>query len=206
MKRDTLIIVGSLMAAALIAFFLIWPEVDAMGAKKEDLVNKDTQIADLKAFAEKIKTLNDKYNMNPDELEKFLSVLPKEEEVPKLLIQLESLATENGLIMGSVDFRQVENKIVAAPVTAEDAGMFSGSQGSGSGAAAPLPLPTAPPATYKTLAVSLKLSGGYDAFKSYLVAVEKNVRLMDVTSLGLGGGEQGNYSFSVSLNVYYQPK
>lgn len=63
-------------------------------------------------------------------------------------------------------------------------------------------------AAYKTLKVSLELYGSYMAFKSFLGAVEYNVRIMDINSIEFSPEETeeggSGFSFKVELEVYYQ--
>ncbi|MFH0852122.1 MAG: type 4a pilus biogenesis protein PilO [bacterium] len=213
MRKDSLIIISSIMAAAAIIFFLIMPAFDELSLNKDNITGQQERIARIEAFGEKIKTLNREYDKNPEAGDKLLTVLPKEKELAKLLIGLESLATGNGLTMESVDFMQIQTQqnismpaqtgepIMpqapdAVPVVASDATQM-------------MPAQTVPSAEiYKTLLVKLRLSGNYDAFKTYLKAVEGNERVMDVMVFTFAnaqsGAEQNALSFSVDLYVYYQ--
>lgn len=62
--------------------------------------------------------------------------------------------------------------------------------------------------TYKTLKTSLELYGSYTAFKSFLGAIEYNVRIMDISSIEFSFEEteegSSGFSFNVELEVYYQ--
>lgn len=67
---------------------------------------------------------------------------------------------------------------------------------------------------FPKLDVKLQLSGSYDAFKNYLVALERNARSMDIQSINFGqsgragsGGDLANFgifNFNLGINVYYQ--
>ncbi len=197
MSKERLIIIGSFCALALVAVFLIMPAFDSLSANRQIMADEKSELEKIQSFNQKIEEMNSQYKS--EELNKLLSVLPKEEELPSLLIQLEALATSNGLIMESVDFNEIAQIAEVAPPQTEDiipkAGNTAAQQTSQTAQAAP----------YKILAVNLKLSGGYGAFKNYLQAVEKNLRLMDVVSLNLSNSFAGqNFSFGVNLHVYYQ--
>jgi len=65
------------------------------------------------------------------------------------------------------------------------------------------------------VALTLSLNGTYESFKTWLEAVETNIRLMDITNISFSGvkttpTERGSgagfnfFNFSVALNLYYQ--
>ena len=54
-----------------------------------------------------------------------------------------------------------------------------------------------------TLRLSLRLAGGYDAFKAFVAGVETNIRLMDMVSAKIESGGQG-LSYTVVIDTYYQ--
>ena len=198
-SKENIVIIGALCALALAVTFLIMPAFDSMNNNRQIIKEKQGDLEEAKLFNQKIEEMNSQYNS--EELESILSVLPKQEELSVLLIQLEGLATGNGLIMESVDFSKIEQEfgVEQIPPTSElEDGV------SGQGDLASTQQTQVQP--YKILLVSMKLNGGYGAFKNYLRAVEKNKRIMDVTSLSLStsSGIAQNFSFSVNLRVYYQ--
>ena len=205
MTKERLIIIGSLSALALAVAFLIMPALDSLNADRQFVAEQKSTLEQITSFNQKIEEMNRQYKA--EELERLLSILPKEEELPSLLIQLEALATGNGLIMESVDFSEIAQTSETAPPrpSPELQNVFPQSQET-SGKSASLNPQEVQSALYKILAVRLKLSGGYGAFKNYLQAVEKNLRLMDVSSLDLNtsSGTAQNFAFSVNLQVYYQ--
>jgi len=205
MSKENLIIIGSLCALALAVVFLIMPAFDSLSANGQIIAEKKSTLEQTSSFNQKIEEMNRQYKA--EELERLLSVLPKEEELPSLLIQLEALATSNGLIMESVDFSEITQTSEVTPPqpSPELQNVFPKSQ-EASGESVSLNPQEIQSAPYKILAVRLKLNGGYGAFKNYLQAVEKNLRLMDVTSLDLNSssGTAQNFAFSVNLQVYYQ--
>lgn len=54
--------------------------------------------------------------------------------------------------------------------------------------------------------VSLSVSGTYQSFKSFLRALELNIRLMDIKSINFSPSEDGGlmFNFNIKLKVYYQ--
>jgi len=63
----------------------------------------------------------------------------------------------------------------------------------------------------KTLVMEVKVKGSFPAFQNYLKAMEKSLRLFDVTSISFNGIAPGqtninlnNLEFNLSVNTYYQ--
>lgn len=195
-----------LLGLFLIVFFLILPAFDSIGAVKEGIVQQKERIAQAQKFNETMKELDEKYKGNIEEMERFINILPGEKELPKLLIQLETLATANGLLMKSVGFAEVQPKTNIQP-PASDLEEELLPQKTNEESETPIVAEAVPKEQYRILGVNLELSGRYDSFKNYLLAIEGNARLMDVDSLNffMTQSLQGeDSSFSVNLNVYYQ--
>jgi Tfp pilus assembly protein PilO len=196
-SKENLVILCTLGALALVAVFLVMPSFDSVNLDRQIIGEKQASLEQTKIYNQQIAEKNNQFKN--EQLQELLSILPKQEELSALLIQLEGLATGNGLIMESVDFSKIEQQPQAeAPsdtetdVSGTDTGLIT---------AGPAP---APP--YKILLVTMKLSGSYEAFKNYLESVEKNKRIMDVISLVLdnSSGLASYFFFTVNLHVYYQ--
>ncbi|MEK7645547.1 MAG: type 4a pilus biogenesis protein PilO [Patescibacteria group bacterium] len=58
---------------------------------------------------------------------------------------------------------------------------------------------------YQEQSISLELSGGYLAFKSFLMALERNIRLIDVSSIDASPTSDNSpiISFRIKGNAYY---
>ncbi len=53
--------------------------------------------------------------------------------------------------------------------------------------------------------ITFALGGGYNEIKTYLEAIETNVRIMDVQRLGVQNGvEGGALNYNIVVNAYYQ--
>ena len=60
---------------------------------------------------------------------------------------------------------------------------------------------------YKSLPVSVNLIGSFKALEYYLENLEKNLRIIDVISINIGGSQSlGSLNFTVNLKVYFQPR
>lgn len=54
-----------------------------------------------------------------------------------------------------------------------------------------------------SIQVTMEAEGSYSDFLDFLAAVEENVRLMDIQTLEVGGGDGGPLDFSVTLLAYF---
>ena len=110
--------------------------------------------------------------------------IPREAEVQNVLSQINKISIQAGLTTQSINFENI----------------------------------TIPQSKKETLVknnqitrVDTSLLGSYESFKTWLSAIESNIRLMDVQSVSFSGiassegtKNQGIFNFKVSLNVYYQ--
>jgi Tfp pilus assembly protein PilO len=211
MKIETTIIIGCVLAIALIMFFLILPAIDSVSALSLAITNEKERLAAANDSASRINDLNDEFRSKTDEIEKAEAALPQGQELDKLLTQLETLAAANSLIMKSVNFLEPQQKLVLAPTSAEPSGeaIFPTKNNNSSPTTQPTPESEVAASNYNVLGINLELNGGYDAFKKYLDAVENNARLLDVVSFDLvkQSGQETTattFTFSVVMNAYYQ--
>lgn len=204
--KQVLILILLLAATSAAMFWLVWPGYLAVGGLKEQVLSLAERIKEAEDLAVKIKSLSAK--QNTADLSRIMFALPDKRDEAGLLIQLDELAAANGLILTSIGFAPEAKQTGAPrlqPADAEQAPQ------AGSGQAAPPPLP------YKTIGISLALSGSVDAFRNFLRAAENNLRLLDIKSVdfsaagpegasapaeGAQGGEA--MAFSVEMETYYK--
>lgn len=102
---------------------------------------------------------------------------PSREDVPAILNQLQGLARLNSVALGSVSFR------------------YGSTDPSSDSLVRPL----------GTIRISMKVDGGYEAFKSFLADLETNVRIMDLATLRVSSTERtGFYTFDLMVDTYFQ--
>ena len=139
------------------------------------------------------------YDSRKSEMNRVFYVLPIEKDLPNLIVQFEALASENGLILEKINFiKQVTTKKAAA----EDV-----EWGEKSPTSTTTTETLEPQKDYKTLEVSLSLSGNYQSFQSFLEALELNIRLMDIKSISFKTQKTeagAGFTFDINLQVYYQ--
>lgn len=186
-KKKLIISIIILTAIVLIVIFLILPQWARIKGLKSEIDNLKAELSQKTELLEKINDMISKYNELVSKVQKLDLTIPKEQEKPELIVQIESLAKENGLIVESLAFKEVNQKEGEA-------------------------------ARYKILNISLGLSGTYQAFKNFLIALEQNIRIMDVQMINFSVPEKvvapgllpqpeklGNeLKFNIELNTYYQ--
>jgi Tfp pilus assembly protein PilO len=198
------LIVLALVAGA--AVILIWPLWDSVKAAKQEIESGKSELEAVNKLLAKTKTLKDDYELVKGQAEKVFISLPKEKDLPDLMVQFESLAATHGLVLESISF-----------------GDFEKSQSSG-GQAVSFEEEIGEPASqtevqtsvaksiFRSLPVTLSVSGSYQALKKYISGLETNIRSMNIESINMGGGGEGgespagedSFSFDLELSVYYQ--
>ncbi|MCX6813264.1 MAG: type 4a pilus biogenesis protein PilO [Candidatus Azambacteria bacterium] len=165
------------IAAAVITFWILLPLWHSTQAALELKKGNENNLVQRKQLAANLERLISQYNERANDLTSFSKAIPVGQNIPELLISLEALASENGLIFSGVNFKPKDLK---AP-------------------------------SVKTLIMEIKVKGSFPAFQNYLKAMEKNLRLFDVTSISFNGitpGQTGanpnNLDFNLLVNTYYQ--
>lgn len=190
-----------LIALVAIVMFLDLPAYNRVGFLREEIEKYEQFLQEKEELLVKVSQLKQIYESREEEINKVYYVLPSLADIPNLIVQFEALASENGLILGNLGFGQTEvakkTGGVSWSVGTEGEDAIDGAQEG-----------------YQSLKMSLTLIGSYQSFKSFLKALEHNIRLMDIKSISFSSaaeqkGEEGEavgiptYTFSVSLEVYY---
>lgn len=194
MTKKNIIILALVFAFLAILFLLDWPAYNKATLLKDEVKRHQQLLAEQEELLIKVNQLKQVYESHKNEIKKVYYVLPLEKDIPNLIVQFEALASENGLILEGLDF--VEPIVVKKRRVAAEEKLAVQEK----------------PKPYKQLDVSLKLSGSYQSFKSFLGALEYNVRLMDIESINFSSEKKETeevegaelFSFDVSLKVYYQ--
>jgi len=104
--------------------------------------------------------------------------LPTEEGVPSIINQLQGIAKVSGVTVDSLN--------ISLPAIRA---------GSKDDVIRPI----------GEVQITFTLQGDYESIKSYLDAIETNVRIMDVEKLGIQGGTEGDtLTYNIVVNAYYQ--
>ncbi len=190
-----------LVALVAIIMFFDLPAYNKVGFLKNEIEKYEQFLEEKKELLVKVGQLKEIYESKEEEINKVYYVLPPSADIPNLIVQFEALVSENGLILGNLRFSQVETAKKTGKVT------WGGEAEEETAVAEVGAL-----RTHQNLEVSLSLTGSYQSFKSFLKALEYNIRLMDIKSISFSsakaekGEEAGipTHTFAVSLEVYYR--
>ncbi|KKS44821.1 hypothetical protein A2567_00395 [Candidatus Azambacteria bacterium RIFOXYD1_FULL_42_11] len=165
-----------LTAIAVIFWVLmpLWGDIQmALDLKKQSREN----LSERQKLTASIEKLIDQYNARSNDVAIFDAAIPKGQNAPELLINLEAMASETGLNFVSVDFK---------PKSFKAGGL-------------------------NILEMNVKLKGSYPALFKYLKALEKSLRIFDVSRIsftgiapGQGGANPNNLDFSLTIDTYFK--
>jgi len=184
MSIKTIIIILAFLTSIGMIWQIVLPVYSEVKERQETLNSKKIELQKLQEVINKMNELVGVYKEKETEIEKIWQILPKESDITGLLVQFESLSAQSGLFLSSINFSEVGQQ-------QETAG---------------LPEETQPQLPYKTLSISIKITGSYDAFKNFLSNLENELRLVDVQSISFAPKGEINdiFDFSLTGNVYYQ--
>jgi hypothetical protein len=141
--------------------------------------------------------------MDPGALARLALLLPDDVDNVQLILDLDALAARAGVRLS--DFTVTEPVAATTP------------QQQVTAAAAASPGQPAPAATVDTAAgaralqsngttdtleLSVKATGTYAAFRSFLASAEKSLRLLDVTEITLDSENDGIYTYAITFRIY----
>lgn len=203
MNKPTIIIIVFITLAALVVWQYFMPALDKVLVLREDLKLWQGKLGETQVLSQKLETLKQKYEAMSDQVDRVNQALPKGIDTPGLLVQMEQLASQNGLILNDVTLTMpVVPKAKKATVLSED------------GTAVPVATPkavqkSALPAGVKNVIVNLSLSGSQDSFGTFLSALEENLRIMDIVKIdfsekGSLESVQASKDFKISFNTYFR--
>ncbi len=187
MRYIFLIIVIALSIGAFTLY--VKPRYSALQETKEAIASYNSNLD----TADKLKTSREEliahYNsISKTNLDSLKTLLPDSVDNIRLIIQIDSLATRNGLsTVRNVEY-QAQEKAAAATSTVQS--------------------PDAARKSYGEFVVTFQTTGQYKNFLSFLSDLEANLRLVDVTRIEFtpSGGTAslaGNMSYSVTIKTYW---
>jgi Tfp pilus assembly protein PilO len=185
-KRNiSLVIVLILAGAALGVFFgMDWPAFKKIGELNGKISQEKAQYEDQYEAVQIAKSIINQYKSLSGVNQTISLSVPREAEIQNIIAQINNISLQAGLTTQSINF---DNLVVTQPK--KDV-LVKNNQ---------------------ITSIDISLLGTYESFKTWLSAIEGNIRLMDVETIafsGISGAEsnknQGIFNFKVSLNVYYQ--
>lgn len=159
MSRLTFAIILLVASAAILIFGVVpaWKDVSAARLEIRKLIKVNDE---LQSIAKTRDDLTAQYNsISQSDLTRLSSILPKGLGSAQFLRDMEALATRHGLFLKNLDFVKS-----AAPT-----------------AVAQIQLPSQRP--YASANVSFNVRGTYDSIHSFLIDLEKMIRVIDVSDI-----------------------
>ena len=162
-------------------YFILEPKYQQVGiggsynidTLETEFEKRTNYLNDLKQLQENIR------KVNQQDIAKLERILPKDEDIPGIFVELEALALKNNFLISSININEVPE-----PIKSE----------------------VKDKSPIKKLNISLSLvnasGGSYSDLKEFLDGLEYNLRLFDVNSVYF---TPDSAYYSVSMSTYYYP-
>jgi len=199
------------IAAIVLGFFYTlpaWQQFGTLGSDIAQLGNASTEFDQLIANRDNLVNLIN--GITKDNLARLDQVFPQGAHAADFLVSLEALTTQNTMALRRID-------LVSPSVGGAGASAGSGGQASsqprpttaavpGGAASAGAQKTQKAPALGQELPFSVQIAGSYDNFKKFLIATERNLRLIDVDeiSFSASGKKDDSVEFTLKAKTYYQ--
>lgn len=167
MIRNIFSIFGLILAGALFILYT-QPTYDEVRAVRDEIAGYDEAL-DRAAELQSLKqTLLSRFNaMDPQQIERLEKLLPDHVDNVRLVLNLDNLASRNGLAL--------ENVVIGNPSSQSGSQTVVGAIGAGR-------------QKYDSLTMRFSTTGTYTDFVQFLGALESDLRVVDVVSLALERG------------------
>lgn len=221
-SKNIVLVVGLLVLVLLGAgLYFLKPQYEMIKQIHRKIENEEARLAERQKTLEDMRRLLQNYEGVKEELYDLSLALPPERAIPNLLVQLEALANENGVLMEDVSYEEkiIEEEKTPKKATAEPAQPLG--LGTLTDSEEEEEVLTKQQPGYATLEVNMSLSGKFDNFMQYIEDVQKNFRFLDIATLDFDlastkktSGSTGEaeekvpfdkrfFDFSVGLDTYY---
>ncbi len=182
---NTLFPIILLIVSGLVGFVYIEPTYSSI----RGLQNQEEQIDRSVVRAKDIVRITDGLSQSlssiaASDLERLDVILPREIDEVRFVYMLSTMAARQGLDLKDVSVLEGEQ----APVA-----LLGG-----------IPVPVSSEPRVQSLDVQFTLSASYQDFRAFLEDLEKSLVIMDVNTLSLGAGSDGdNYTYQISISTYW---
>ena len=168
------------MGAAAMIFFMwtqpILGEIKLLNEKQQTL---NSALSNFTEFQKQEKEILEKYNAtSKEDLAKIDKFLPSMANATDLVVEVESMTRNNGLILKDIDVKNPEENQKS---TFEEKKTGTGS-----------------------ISVSMKVAGPYKSFISFLGNLEKNLRLIEIERITFLAGDADSYEYNVAAVTYWK--
>lgn len=178
-----------IIVASIASFVMI---VQPQYKEIQELQAKSSELEEVLSNARRLQSLRDgllekRNELSDADMARLAKMVPENVDNVKLILELQSIANQYNL------------EIEAASANKEGEG--EGTEGESTDAEASFV--DVDSRDYGIIALDFDISGDYFDFLAFLRDLEQNLRITDVRSLGFSGGDDGEYSFQLTLETYW---
>lgn len=175
------------MLVASIAGFAVFivPHYNQISDLRAQKADYEIVLANARKYKEERNALVKRYNaFDAIKLGQLATMLPNNPENMKLILALQSVASQYGLVLQNVKTEDSAETSSAA-----------NRPGPGSQTSADL----------GTLTINFSVSGPYTAFTNYIRAIEKSLRMIEIQKISFAASDPKtqNYQYTVSVKTYW---
>lgn len=153
----------------------LWVEIATLRTERNSVLST---LSELRSLQNARDGLLSAYNsISKTDLEKLNQMMPISSDTGGILVSLEKIAQDRGVRLKKAEFKIDNDKGVKVIQAANS--------------------------LFNTINLSIVVSASYDSFKSFLDALEKNTRIMDVTNISFSVGQTNLYEFIIQADAYY---
>jgi len=169
-----------LIIVAVGVFFMFTnPLLTRIDGLKAEIASYDEALVNANKLAEMRDVLSKKKNdIRPEDLDSIEKMVPDTIDNVRLILDLQKIGQDKGL-----DLRNIR-------IT---------SKGSRSAKDAIGPEST----KYDSVAMGFSVTASYDRFRTLMTAIERSLRLMDVTTISFTAGDKDEYDYNVEIRTYW---
>ena len=185
-----------------IFFVFTSPLYNDVSARPAEVDSYNEALNNSKALENERDKLTAKLNaINPDNLIKLTKLLPENVDNIRLILEIEKIASPYGMVLKDVKYS------TDTPETDETAAAGNAVQGGGG--------TPPPPKDYGAFDLEFSVSGPYNNFINFTKDLERNLRIVDITSIefssetGTGTGTQSSssasdaYKYDFKIRTYW---
>ena len=188
-----------LIGLAIAGFFMFTnPLYNDISQLRTQVASYNEALNNSKALENERDKLTAKYNsINPEYLVKLTKLLPENIDNIRLILEIEKIASPYGMILRDVKYNTT-NKVVANVPASGIAGISQAG------------ISQSAQKDYGVWDLEFSTSGTYNNFMNFMKDLEKNLRIVDVSSIdfsssvGLAGGTSpDSYKYSFKIKTYW---
>lgn len=179
------LILSILMIIASIAglVFFIVPQYSETTALRAQAADYETILTNARTLKQQTTALTNKYDsFDPTDITKLGVMLPANPENVKLIIELNAIARQYGMVLQNV---KIEDP-AADPATTPRVGAPVNNE-------------------LGTLIINFSVAGPYGSFTNFIKTIEKSLRILEVQKVSFAASDPKtqNYQYTVSLKTYW---